>query len=107
MVIVLVLGESCMFFFFKQKTAYEMRISDWGSDVCSSDLGMHGRARIASIAAEDMLKRLADGQVCVVAGFQGISPDGRITTLGRGGSDTSAVAQIGRASCRERVCPDV
>src|SRR5690606_16891549 len=41
---------------------------------------------------EDMLKRLDDGQVCVVAGFQGISPDGRVTTLGRGGSDTSAVA---------------
>src|SRR3546814_4718941 len=35
-----------VFFFFKQKTAYEMRISDWGSDVCSSDLRLHsGRAR--------------------------------------------------------------
>src|SRR3546814_6526284 len=37
---------SCFFFFFKQKTAYEMRISDWSSDVCSSDLGReaaHGR----------------------------------------------------------------
>src|SRR3546814_6046914 len=31
-----------VFFFFKQKTAYEMRISDWSSDVCSSDLGYHG-----------------------------------------------------------------
>lgn len=54
--------------------------------------GMHGRARIGGIEPEDMLKRLDDGQVCVVAGFQGISPDGRVTTLGRGGSDTSAVA---------------
>jgi len=54
--------------------------------------GMHGRARIESIETEDMLKRLDDGQVCVVAGFQGVAPDGRITTLGRGGSDTSAVA---------------
>src|SRR3546814_8839084 len=34
----------CMFFFFKQKTAYEMRISDWSSDVCSSDLARHGCA---------------------------------------------------------------
>src|SRR3546814_1764254 len=33
----------CVFFFFKQKTAYEMRISDWSSDVCSSDLLQHGR----------------------------------------------------------------
>src|SRR3546814_10494796 len=35
------LCDSLMFFFFKQKTAYEMRISDWSSDVCSSDLGIH------------------------------------------------------------------
>src|SRR3546814_7043222 len=34
-----VTGVVCLFFFFKQKTAYEMRISDWSSDVCSSDLG--------------------------------------------------------------------
>src|SRR3546814_6702660 len=34
----------CCFFLFKQKTAYEMRISDWSSDVCSSDLGHHGGA---------------------------------------------------------------
>src|SRR3546814_2578259 len=34
----------CFFFFFKQKTAYEMRISDWSSDVCSSDLGWAGRS---------------------------------------------------------------
>ena len=54
--------------------------------------GMHGRARIEAIETEDMLKRLDEGQVCVVAGFQGVAPDGRITTLGRGGSDTSAVA---------------
>src|SRR3546814_20889705 len=37
---------SCVFFFFKQKTAYEMRISDWSSDVCSSDLGGLGRFRV-------------------------------------------------------------
>src|SRR3546814_2724843 len=35
-----------MFFFFKQKTAYEMRISDWSSDVCSSDLAAHGHAHM-------------------------------------------------------------
>ena len=53
---------------------------------------MHGAARIESIDTDLMNERLAEGQVAVVAGFQGIAPDNRITTLGRGGSDTSAVA---------------
>src|SRR3546814_5685726 len=39
----------CLFFFFKQKTAYEMRISDWSSDVCSSDLPIHSSSRLAQI----------------------------------------------------------
>jgi aspartate kinase len=52
----------------------------------------HGKARIQSIKGEDLIRRMAIGQVAVVAGFQGIAPDNRITTLGRGGSDTSAVA---------------
>lgn len=54
--------------------------------------GVHGKARILSIETEEMEKRLDRGDVCVVAGFQGLGPDNRITTLGRGGSDTSAVA---------------
>ena len=53
---------------------------------------IHGAARIVDIDTALMRERLASGQVAVVAGFQGIAPDGRITTLGRGGSDTSAVA---------------
>ncbi|MBL6622489.1 MAG: aspartate kinase [Alphaproteobacteria bacterium] len=53
---------------------------------------VHGSARIEAIETEQLDKRLKSGQVAVVAGFQGIGPDGRITTLGRGGSDTSAVA---------------
>ena len=53
---------------------------------------VHGAARIESIDTELMRARLSSGQVAVVAGFQGIAPDGRIATLGRGGSDTSAVA---------------
>ena len=52
----------------------------------------HGVARIAEIPAGELKERLARGEVAVIAGFQGISPNGRITTLGRGGSDTSAVA---------------
>jgi aspartate kinase len=54
--------------------------------------GIHGKARIAEIPTETMISRMRDGQVAVVAGFQGLGPDNRITTLGRGGSDTSAVA---------------
>jgi len=52
----------------------------------------HGSARITGIEPTDLLARMTDGWVPVVTGFQGVSPSGRITTLGRGGSDTSAVA---------------
>ncbi len=54
--------------------------------------GAHGRARIEAIDTEELERRMNQGQVPVVAGFQGLGPDNRITTLGRGGSDTSAVA---------------
>jgi aspartate kinase len=53
---------------------------------------MHGSARILAIEPDHLNERLAQGQVAIVAGFQGIAPDNRISTLGRGGSDTSAVA---------------
>jgi len=53
---------------------------------------MHGAARIDTIETEAVEKCLSEGRVAVVAGFQGIADDNRITTLGRGGSDTSAVA---------------
>jgi aspartate kinase len=52
----------------------------------------HGRARIQSIDTERIRQVLADGAVAVIAGFQGIDDAGNVTTLGRGGSDTSAVA---------------
>ncbi len=53
----------------------------------------HGAARIEDIPTHNILQKFAEGmKVAVIAGFQGISPEGRITTLGRGGSDTSAVA---------------
>ncbi len=54
--------------------------------------GAHGKARIQAIEGAELIRRMARGEVPVVAGFQGIGPDRRITTLGRGGSDTSAVA---------------
>src|SRR3546814_1290130 len=81
---------SCVFFF-KQKTAYEMRISDWSSDVCSSDLRGQREAGEAghehAAAAEDVAEPAAGDQ------HHGIGQ-------AIGGDDE----QIGRASCRERVC---
>ncbi|MCQ0989000.1 aspartate kinase [Jiella marina] len=65
--------------------------------------GSHGAARIQAIEADDIVRRFdEEKQVAVVAGFQGIAPDNRIATLGRGGSDTSAVAMaaaIGADRC--------
>lgn len=62
----------------------------WQVPIRTND--MHGRARIEEIDGAAMLKDMAAGIVPVVAGFQGIGPGDRIATLGRGGSDTSAVA---------------
>lgn len=52
----------------------------------------HGAARILDIDGTEIIRRMGEGQVAVVAGFQGLGPDNRVATLGRGGSDTSAVA---------------
>ena len=54
--------------------------------------GVHGNARIQYIDCARIRRELGDGKIVVVAGFQGIDPEGDITTLGRGGSDTTAVA---------------
>jgi aspartate kinase len=69
--------------------------------------GVHGAARISEIDAANLRKRLEQGQVAVVAGFQGIGPDKRITTLGRGGSDTSAVALAAALEARCDIYSDV
>ena len=53
---------------------------------------IHSKARIVDIKTDKLKKHLQEGKVVVVAGFQGVTEDGEITTLGRGGSDTSAVA---------------
>jgi aspartate kinase len=69
--------------------------------------GVHGAARIQDIDATELTKRLDQGQVAVIAGFQGIGPDRRITTLGRGGSDTSAVAVAAAIDARCDIYTDV
>ncbi len=60
------------------------------------------RARITGVAPERIIKELDKGNIVIVAGFQGITPDNDIATLGRGGSDTTAVALA--ASLKARVC---
>src|SRR3546814_1766828 len=94
-----------VFFFFKQKTAYEMRISDWSSDVCSSDLKQ----------IVDAQALVPGGKVGVVAaaGAAGVGEDedalvivherGRLREIG-GRRPVLDGKEIGRASCRERVC---
>jgi aspartate kinase len=62
----------------------------------------HGRARIDEIPPANLVATLDAGEVAVIAGFQGVTRDGRLSTLGRGGSDTTAVAiaaAVGAASC--------
>ena len=68
----------------------------------------HQRARIEKIETASLTECLADGVTPVVAGFQGISAAGRVTTLGRGGSDTTAVAVAAAVAADEcQICTDV
>lgn len=67
-------------------------ISLTGSQSGILTTGSHFEARIVAVRPRRILKHLLEGKVVIVAGFQGVSSEGEITTLGRGGSDTSAVA---------------
>ena len=63
-----------------------------GHQIKISTDSAHGKARITGVDAEKIFSELRDGRIVVVAGFQGEDEAGNITTLGRGGSDTTAVA---------------
>ena len=67
-------------------------VSMTGDQIRMKTDGSHGKARILDVETENLQQHLQKGRIVVVAGFQGRSPDNNITTLGRGGSDTSAVA---------------
>ncbi|MEW6769939.1 MAG: aspartate kinase [Bacillota bacterium] len=77
-----------------------MALQDLGADAISltgqqagiTTDGVYGKASITGVAAERLRAELAAGKIVVVAGFQGLGPTGDVTTLGRGGSDTTAVA---------------
>src|SRR3546814_4001036 len=89
-------------FFFKQKTAYEMRISDWSSDVCSSDLPATAESEIA------LLRQVLDARVPFFGICFGNQLLGRALGFGtyklKYGHRGINQPEIGRASCRERVC---
>ena len=65
-------------------------LSGWQAGIQTD--GFHGNAKILEIDTERILRELEKGRIVVVAGFQGADPEGDVTTLGRGGSDTTAVA---------------
>src|SRR3546814_9688798 len=84
-----------MILFFKQKTAYEMRISDWSSDVCSSDLAST-RRNAAQCGSQLHSQAFGNGEHVLVAATAEVHHQQIVLRQGR--------RQIGRASCRERVC---
>src|SRR3546814_10430871 len=99
------MGSLCLLsciFFFKQKTAYEMRISDWSSDVCSSDLRCVrrsprlGRPEPCPTGASALSEFARQARAPVATGQHGRDFQQPLLSL--------PAAEIGRASCRERVC---
>ncbi|OIK10037.1 aspartate kinase [Bacillus sp. MUM 116] len=73
-----------------QKGLDAVSFTGWQAGIVTEPV--HGNARITDVRTEAIESRLSNGKVVIVAGFQGITESGEITTLGRGGSDTTAVA---------------
>src|SRR3546814_2754138 len=101
----------CFFFFFKQMTAYEMRISDWSSDVCSSDLSsipfhlIRERPSMTTSRAMSLKSAVSREDIQLTPAQLGYfnaraQSKAHATVLDL----FSRLAEIGRASCRERVC---
>src|SRR3546814_1039134 len=132
--ILVVIRLLVLFCFFKQKTAYEMRISDWSSDVCSSDLMycyVHSASCAPAVSARHPLATLCRASLREFAALRGSAvrpghhieedrevlqhaagqhaqmPDRVVVTQPLPGIEHDAAAEIGRASCRERGCPTV
>src|SRR3546814_14422895 len=104
-----------VFFFFKQKTAYEMRISDWSSDVCSSDLisgcgnflASSKQQEIVMTAKYPSIRRRLPASLFTLSLILAIAADPAAaseTADDTAAADDAAAQEIGRASCRERVC---
>src|SRR3546814_2941625 len=95
-------------FFYKQKTAYEMRISDWSSDVCSSDLADPGHAGHSPPQDHDACSRGSSAFLDAAQDGDDLAVDGDLGGVElhrlKPGVRRQQRDQIGRASCRERVC---
>src|SRR3546814_14100508 len=101
--------QAIFFVFFKQKTAYEMRISDWSSDVCSSDLRAAWLANRDARARPDrelQSRREGNRRRRRAVERPPLDPPapGDQARLAVGGEAVARDQEIGRASCRERVC---
>src|SRR3546814_8079303 len=116
MLFICVFVSSCVFFF-KQKTAYEMRISDWSSDVCSSDLHVLGALALeltpGSAAARDALPQREAGELgaAIARDLAKFSPEAATLDLTTAGAHYDPVEllrpgwpELGRAARRERGC---
>src|SRR3546814_5836771 len=100
------------FFFFKQSTAYELRISDWSSDVCSADLNAVPESAglgKAPLAERQGAEPASSGNNSMRLGFVGLGVQGlplalNLVAEGYEVYGVDVAKEIGRASCRERVC---
>src|SRR3546814_3253651 len=103
------------FFFVKLKTAYDLRISDWGSDVCSSDLGQRlGRGEVWQAVDSQVFQRHQQPRLAVVADVAAahrhrllLLPAAQVPAIVSRRFSQIQTAKIGRASCRESECTDV
>src|SRR3546814_1351785 len=97
-------GFYFLFFFFKQKTAYEMRISDWSSDVCSSDLALAERCVKEPRDVPAPAPEVGQVKEKLLAGGILDKFSEAYTEVDKQARQGKIAAEIGRASCRERVC---
>src|SRR3546814_1320080 len=97
-----------LFFFFKQKTAYEMRISDWSSDVCSSDLSTFEQTgRVRHFQRHRHAVHTMHVECNTVGMEMDVQQPGHqkaAVEIDHFGTVATETGQIGRASCREREC---
>src|SRR3546814_8710267 len=100
--IMLFLSVCLFFFFFKQKTSYELRISDWSSDVCSSDLSALA-ASMSNPRSPGIAMTKAYDALIIGAGHNGLVCAFYLARAGLRIRILEARDEIGRASCRERV----
>src|SRR3546814_10041351 len=100
----------CLFFFFKQKTAYEMRISDWSSDVCSSDLGDERLVRLGErgfLAVEQRIVPRDDRRLVGAAAPErgDVEPGAHVPQRGGCRSEERRVGKGWVSPCRSRWAP--